>query len=209
MAPTPLLLDIPDELLAGIASGRFVLDGGVVRKSSGELVKLLKHAVPEAAEEAVARRGAEALKNPRVVAVVGATVVVAAAAAAARTYFDHRKPANVEPEVPACVRDFNTSLSTYLQAAREGNLDAEIIDRLIVDLDAVKAASDIDGIPFMLSPGHTETLIRKLAEHTEALAVASEVELDDLDRPTGSDDATIIAIRPYLEAQRDLFRRAA
>lgn len=209
MAPTSLLLDIPDELLAGIASGKYFLDGGVVRKSSGELVKLLKHAVPEAADKAIAKRGAAALRNPRVVAVVGATIAVAAAAAAAKTYIDHRKPAVADPKVPTCVENFNASLTVYLEAAREGTLDAEIIERLIIDLDAVKAASDVDSIPFMLSPEHTETLIRKMAEHTEALADANEVELDGLEQPADNNEATIIAIRPYLDAQRELFRRAA
>jgi hypothetical protein len=47
-----------------------------------------------------------------------------------------------------------------------------------------------------------------VAGHTRKLAEANERELTNLPEPADAQGATIIELRPYLEAQRDLFSQA-
>lgn len=100
-------------------------------------------------------------------------------------------------------------MAVYLEAARHGTLDAEIVDRLIADLDAVKAESDSGTITIGFSPEQWETLVGLVAGHTRNLAEANQLELSNLPEPANALGATIIELRPYLEVQRELFSRAA
>jgi hypothetical protein len=110
--------------------------------------------------------------------------------------------------LPTCIENFSASLAAYLEAARHGTLDAEIIDRLIADLDAVKAESDSGTITIEFSPEQFETLVGIVADHTRKLAEANQLELSNLPEPANAQGATIIELRPYLAVQRELFSRA-
>jgi hypothetical protein len=201
-------LEIPDDIYSRLLTGELVRPGGVVRDHAGRLVTLLDDAshidnAPEAAQANMAK----ILRNPKYV-LIGLGVVAVAATAGAAAYLVTRKTKAAQPELPTSVESYSASLAAYLEAARHGTLDAEIIDRFIADLDAVKAESDSGTITIAFLPEQWETLVGIVAGHTRTLAEANQHELSNLPEPANAQGATIIELRPYLEVQRELFSRA-
>lgn len=209
MAVIQPALEIPDDIAFRLLTSEYVRDGGVVRDHAGRLVKLLDDASPiDDAQEAAKASIARVLRNRKGV-VIGLGVVAVAATAGGAVYLATRKTKAAQPELPTCVESYSASLAAYLEAARHGTLDAAIIDRLIADLDAVKAESDSGTITIEFLPEHWETLVGIVAGHTRKLAEANQLELSNLPEPANAQSGTIIELRPYLEVQRELFSRAA
>jgi hypothetical protein len=201
-------LGIPDEIYARVLTGEYLWRRGVVRDQAGQLVKLLNDAAPIADAHEAAKAGiARALTNRTVVGIALGIGAVAATAGGA-AYRAKRKSNASQLGLPTSVEQYSESLLTYLEAARRGRLDAEIIDRLITNLDAVTAEPNGGNITIEFSPAQAATLVGVVADHTRTLAEANGRELGALAEPRAPQGATIIELRPYLEAQRDLFREA-
>ena len=202
-------LEVPASIAARLLTGELVRDGSVVREAvSMQIVKHLHEASPIDAEEAVQAAIAKILRNPKGVGVLIGLGVVAVAAGGAVYQATRKTKAEQLLELPTSVESYSASLAAYLEAARHGALDAEIIDRLIADLDAVKAESDSGTITIAFLPEEWETLVGIVAGHTTALAEANQLELSNVPEPANAQGATIIELRPYLEVQRELFSRA-
>ncbi|MEU0832892.1 hypothetical protein [Streptomyces sp. NPDC005969] len=209
MISQPASFYIPPEIEAGLLSGDLIRYGGIVRNQMGQIVKHLKEVrLPVSNEKAVARV-AGMLKNPRVLiptVVVGAVVAGAAVIVAAK-----KRKQTGKPEVPECVQSYNASLAAYVEAVHEGHLELDIIDRLIADLDAVKAYSDENGsITLDFSTKHAEMLVNIVVDYTRQLAEANSVELNELQGVApASENNAVVDLRRHLEVQRKIFAEAA
>ncbi len=198
---------IPPDIEAGLFRGDLIQYGGVIRNQSGELVKHLKEVQLPAADKKAVAQVVAMLKSPGVLIptlVAGAAVVAGTAYAAAR----RRKPA----VVPECVARYNTSLGAYLEAVKEGRLDAGIIDHLISDLDAVMAYSDENGniISLDFSTKQAATLIRIVVDSTKQLAETNSTDLSELyEEAPAPDGGTVLDLSPRLEVQKKIFTDAA
>jgi len=211
MAVIQVPLEIPNEVLARVLTGEYVRHGGVVRDLAGQLVKHLKDAsLGTEPQEAAARTSiASALTRPKSI-VIGMGVVAVAATAGGVAFITARRKKAAEPELPTCVTTYNASLTAYLDAARNGNLDAGIIDRLIDDLDAVMDESDSGKITIDFSAEQSRTLVGIVADYTRDLAEVNNLELNDLQQHApGSERGTVIDLRRYLEIQGRIFDGAA
>jgi hypothetical protein len=159
-------LEIPDDIYVRMLAGEYVRVGGVVRDHGGQLVKLLGDASPiDDAQEAAKASIAKVLRNRTVVG-IGLGFAVVAATAGGAAYRAKRKTKAAQLELPTSVENYSDSLAAYLEAARHGSLDAEIIERLIADLDAVNAESHSGTITIEFSPEQSETLVGIVAGHT-------------------------------------------
>jgi hypothetical protein len=203
-------LYIPPEIAARIDTGELLRNGSVVRDAvTKQFVKHLDEAARPAESPATVERPVASLRsglrNPWVavgVTVAGVAVVAGAALIAAR------KRKRAESADPECLRNFNASLRTYLEAAREGRLDVGVISQLISDLDAVQTYS-VDGVITVdLSVEQWKTLVDRIGDYTTQLAEANAVEPDEVlgDAP-GSENAAVVDLRRYLKAQRRIFTR--
>ncbi|MGC0142587.1 hypothetical protein [Pseudactinotalea sp. Z1732] len=201
--------DIPTDIADRLASGELVRWGGVVRDHGGQIVKHLKERVPEDAPQELAERLSAAVKDQRLV-VIGVGVVTLVAAAGGVAYWAKRRKSPHRPavavEVPPSFERYSASLTRYLEAARDGNLDADVIDRLVADLDAIEAESENGAIRIEVTPEDARTLVQLVADHTHRLAQANDRDLGELPALSGGDGATIIDLRPYLAAQAAIFR---
>lgn len=206
MYTQPVLI-IPPDIELGLLAGTLKLFGGTVREAdTGRIVKHLKSAMPSPEQvEQVARK-----LNPKVaVPVVAATVVVGGAA----TYLitkKRTKAARLAAERrPECVADFESSLRKYLEAGRTGALTADIVDRLLTDLEVLKAFAD-SGNEVKISFDELVPLFDHVIAHTPRLAEAYHVELDDLgDQDDESPDGVVVSLRRHLEAQKAILADAA
>jgi hypothetical protein len=208
MAVLQIPLDVPDDVFARLLTGEYVRTGGVIRDLAGRLVKLLDDASSDGRSTEVARVAVgKALTRPRSVA-VGVGAAVGAIAGVAVVAARRKKAAESKP--PTCVEAFRESLTAYLEAAREGILDAGIIRRLRADLDAVIEVAHSGEITVGFSPAQVETLVGIVADHTKTLAEENRLEASDLDEDApGSGSGTVIDLRRYLEIQERIFRDAA
>ncbi|WP_284741741.1 hypothetical protein [Amycolatopsis sp. RTGN1] len=184
---TEVDFDIPQEIAERLAAGELIRWGGVVRNPAGRLVAHLKEISASKPNEDVVEAAAWMLKKPVVIAGLATLTVVGTATAAVAIV---RKRKRVQPE---CVKNYNDSLRAYIEAVRNQSLDAEIIDRLIADLGAVKAYSENGNITVDFSVEQSDS-----------------IDLDEFPESTPtSTDAPVVDLRRYLEVQRKLFNDAA
>ncbi|MFC0439671.1 hypothetical protein [Kutzneria buriramensis] len=196
-------VDIPPEIEAGINTGDLIRDCGVVRDTAGRIVALLKETSALKPDEDAVGAAARMLKKPVIAGL--ATLAAVGTAAAAVAIVRQRKRA-----LPECVKNYSDSLRAYLEAVRNQSLDAEIIDRLIADLDAVKAYSEDGNITVDFSTEQSETLVHVVIAYTRQLAQANSIDLDESPESTPtSADAPVMDLRRYLEVQRRIFNDAA
>lgn len=201
---------IPPAIQAGLESGDLFKNGSVVRNQLGRIVKLLDEIpMPSSEDQKAVARGAHLLRNPRILVptlVVGTVAAGTAAVVVARNWWQRAAAS----EVPECVESYNASLATYLEAVQEGRLDANIIDRLLSDLDAVSNYSDQDGktITLDLSSKHAATLVRIVIDSTRQLADENSIEVPELQQST-PEAASVVDLRRYLEAQKKIFTDVA
>ncbi|MBT9257386.1 hypothetical protein KMZ32_16805 [Phycicoccus sp. MAQZ13P-2] len=206
MIEQPLLL-VPPDIELGLLEGTLKLFGSVVREAdTGRVYKHLTVLVPspDKAEEAV-----RSIKlHPKVVISV---VAVAAVVGSGVTYLvKKRKGSRLVPvdALPECITNFDASLRAYIEAGREGALNAQIVERLLEDLDAIKAFSD-EGHEVKISLGDLVPLFDMVIAHTPRLAEAYNVEVDDLDDQRDSEDGVVVSLRRHLEAQKSILADAA
>ncbi|MGC0274864.1 hypothetical protein ACO0LV_17920 [Pseudactinotalea sp. Z1739] len=200
---------VPSEIAAGILSGELVRYGGVVRDTAGRLVTHLKEVpTPEKVVEEVAKRAALSLKNPWVA--VGAGVLTLVAVGGGVVLAVKKRKKDAELDVPECVQNYNRSLRVYLEAIQNGRLDADIIDRLIADLDTVVAYGDEGDTTVAFSPDQLATLTRIVLEYTSELAKVNDIELDEAEKPSeDSEGGVVVDLRRYLQVQRRIFGEVA
>lgn len=209
MISQPTSFYIPPEIEAGLLRGDLIRYGGIVRNQMGQIVKHLKEVpLPVSNEKALARVSGM-LKNPRIL-IPAAIVTTVAAGAAVIVAAKKRKQAG-NPEVPGCVQSYNASLAAYVEAVHEGRLELGIIDRLIAELDAVKAYSVEDGsITLDFSTKHAEMLVNIVVDYTRKLAEANSIDLNELQGVApASENDDVVDLRSHLEVQRKIFTEAA
>ena len=203
------LLYVPPEIELRILTGELFRRGSVVREvANGRIFKHLKEIAPEPQQVEKAMKGVK-LNAKTILPVVSITAIMAGTAA----YVIKRRKkavALVDPTpVPKCIANFEDSLRAYVDAGREGTLDAEIVAQLITDLDAVKAFSK-DGNAVEFSLDQLMPLFELVSNHTSVLADAYSAELDGLESQVpSSDDDTVVYLRRHLEAQKWILDEAS
>ncbi len=197
---------VPATIQRGIDAGELFRVGSVVRNGLGRIVTHLDE-VPgiEEAQEA-ARRAAVRLNVKIAVPVVA--VVVAGGFVIAKVK-KRKKTGELEVVVPASVQQLDASLRAYLQAAGNGNLDVAIIDKLISDLDEVRADTEEGGVTVPFSLDQLETVFSLVIDHTRSLAEAYSIDLTELRGPEAAEDNKVIDLQRHLEAQKRIISAVA
>jgi hypothetical protein len=201
--------DVPIAIAKGLATGELKMLGtAAVRNATGIAahVKEISRTVGDG-DNPIGSSIAKSLKDPKVVVIGLGVVAVAAVGGGVAGWVARRKQQDAKPEVPECVARYNASLGAYLEAIGSGSLDADLIVRLISDLDAVKEDSKI-ALEFSIE--ESEALVNLVADYTSKFAEANSVELSVLEATTAeSADSQVIDLRRYLEAQRQIFDKSA
>lgn len=204
-------LDVPLATQAGIATGKFIRRGGVIRyASTGRIHSFLEDAADTDVSRAATARAAALLKSRGVVA--GAALGVLAIGATAVTVVRRRREL-AEPEVPLSVATLNDSLRTYLDAARAGSLDTSIVGQLIADLDEVHEHMGATGAPIGFPADLWDAVVQLVVDHTQRLAQAFSVDLSELEGVETAETApasdSVIDLRRNLVAQQSILAEAA
>lgn len=229
------VLQVSATTAAKIASGQAYIIGGVVREvGTGRLVELLgdapglEEAVNEAARNLAKGRlfklDLSKLSVPKMdsktVIAAGGVLLIAGAAVGGYRWATSRRtestaPDAVEPtaaeipdkavDQPSCLVDFRSSLEAYVEAGKAGSLTAQIVGRLVADLDAVQAYAD-DGKAIAFTLDELLPFFSLVTAHTPVLAAAYCVDLDEVDE---TDDGVVVTLRKHLEKQKSILDAAA
>ncbi len=199
---------IPIELEAGLRSGDLIQWGGIVRNQAGQIVKHLKEIDLPPADEKAGATVVKMFKNPKVI--IGSIVVGALATGAAVAATARKRKQSAGRGVPEPLANYNAALAAYLEAVREGRLDADIIDRLISALDLAMTFSEADGnITLDFSSRQAQMLVKLVLDSTRQLAEENSLELDELHDQELPPQANVIDLRRHLEVQLKIFGGAA
>ncbi len=201
---------IPDDIATGLATGLYRRIGSVVRyaigPNKGQIVKHLDPIDLKAAEQAegVAAKAIQFVKQHK----KGTIIAVASAAAVGGGIWIYNKVKNREPKV---VTEFRAALRVYIDAIREGNMDVDKINSLMVALEKLKEHKDYEKISIQLTAEDLEVLVGRIYEYTLKLAKDNEVELTDEELRISKvkNTGTIINLQNCLKAQKRIFEAAA
>ena len=201
---------IPDDIATGLATGLYRRIGSVVRyaigPNKGQIVKHLQPIDLKAAEQAqgVGAKALQFVKEHK----KGTIIVAVGAAAIGGGVWIYNKVKNHEPKV---VTEFRAALRVYIDAIREGNMDVDKINGLMVALEKLKEHKDYEKISIQLTAEDLEVLVGRIYEYTLKLAKDNEVELTDeeLRMSKVKNTGTIINLQNCLKAQKRIFEAAA
>lgn len=181
---TSVTLAIPAAIQAGLENGSLVRWGGTIRDTAGLIVTYLDDApiTPTFVESLLARSAAAVRSVPAKPAMIIGGAIFAVGAVAGGVALVARRAEGNNVQEPDCVAAYNASWSRYLNAVRDGDLDADIVGQLITDLDAVAAYVDGNGrrIKLDYKSKQGQALIELVGEYTKKLADANHCNLAEL-----------------------------
>lgn len=161
--PVQVVLDVPPDIAARLASGDLVRVGGVVRDAkTGQIVKHLGEGRLPAKEtakdvRAIAQRALNATRGKVGVGIVVVKAVAVGGKAAVDWWNSCRR-----------AKDLNVALNAYLDAAKAGQMAVERIDSLSAAIEAARGGGLTDSVSI------AEKVVNLVEGYTTALAEANE-----------------------------------
>jgi len=202
--------DVPLDIAKGLTTGELSMLGTAAVRNSKHItahIREISRTISDG-DEPMAAAMAKSAKNPKFVIIGLGVVAVAAVGGGVAVWAKSRRKQLASAEAPECVLNYNASLAAYLEAIGSGSLDSDLIERLITDLDVLKENADSGSISLELSLEESDKLVSLIADYTDKLADANSVKLSGLGADTGS-EGTIVDMRRYLEAQKQIFDESA
>lgn len=207
--PQQVALDLPVEIAAKIATGRYAITDVVVRNlANGRYDRFL----PVDKLSRVVQKSASTLKLPDVLknlgrfsatpagwlTGIGAGAVVGTVIGVTRT--QRQKWVAKDKQQEAVIERLNNAIVNYLKAANAAQLGTDTIDELVAALDHTKA------VPVTGKSIDIKVLADLVSGYTAKLAEANYVEVEPVDDDAGL--APVIRIKAYLATQRKIFDQA-
>ena len=200
-------IDIPDDIYKEILNGSLDLLGMVkdrqnkVRKHipKAELIKTHKEAKNKHFD--ISR----SVKKHKAV-VIGVGVVTTLVGVGAYTY--HTWKVHKKAAVEESFADFQKSLTEYLKASKNGELNAEVVDNILNALDVLENKEFEGNMRLMISSSQLTALISIIFAYTELLAKANSFDAKIL-KPQSDMKGKIESLKSYLKIQKQILQSAA
>ena len=199
-------LDVPENILQGLLSGLYSLDGGTVRNATdtgkGQIVALLKTAdsIPSVNKQGFLEKVTGICGEHKFISFLAGAGTAAIVGYNGYRFFRNRKNRKM-------ISAFEDSFQAYLEELQTGCLTAERIDALITAIDGLKQLPDSGKIMTSLSVAQVELIVRNIRDLTFCLAERNMVELTgDEQRATNT---AVLDLQTYLRAQKRILETAA
>lgn len=198
--------EIPAEIAVGLASGKYIQWGGVVRDSAGHIVKHLKPAIVDqgVGENAIKLAANKMMKNPKLIL---AGVAAAGAAALGTFAVKQIRKNRRQKETPAVVLDFQRAMGVYVDAAKAQSLNEAVVANLLKAISEIEKTNEHGDIVVEVSLHELRELITMITDYTERLAKANNVHFVT-PKGTGSPNGSFKVLRICLEQQREILQAA-
>ena len=193
-----IALDIPPEIIDGLAAGIMTRSGSIVRNSAGQIVAHLKETdvVKEQVADKIAKVAGVVWQSPR----GRAAVIGCASLLAAGLWVRTKERSTRKAQREQLDDDYRAALSRYLDAASQAALNMDVI----VGLASV--AERLQEHPSQDRPVLTDQVVSLVERHTCGLADANSVEWAPMDSSEADPFERLVH---SLRAQRRIFDDAA
>lgn len=200
MALVPVMMDIPDNIYAEVMAGTAVLKGLVKNAGNKRIIKHVDLVPMSAKEQAI-----QAVKaNKNIIIGLGIGLFILISAGLAYLFHQNKKKKSDDKTI-----EFSNSLKEYLKEAKEGQLDYETLNGLIVALEGLKDSKNGNLENLNLSPAQLNTLIKSVFEYTKSLAKANSVDVKSIKKPSKKQKDKVVDLMSYLETQKQIFEQSA
>lgn len=204
--------EVPAEIALGLATGKYVQWGGVVRDGAGRIITHLKPAdVERGANKAlrIADQAVQLAKQNKKVAIAALAVAgVAAVSGGVYAGVTCVRQSKEEAARKRRMADFSAAFSEYLKVLGDGELTVEKIGKLE---DAIAALNDDkEGFTVEIKDDQFEDIVKSVRDYTERLSKANgekapNVILGLFEKKPND----VEGLRECLNTQREILVRAA
>ncbi|MFC2568828.1 MAG: hypothetical protein ACFNUK_00680 [Schaalia sp.] len=193
-----IALDIPPEIVDGLAAGIMTRSGSVVRNSAGQIVAHLKEAElgSDRVADKMAKAAAAAWRTTH-----GKVVIIGCVSfLSARLWVLGKERYERKQKSQQLIDEFNAACSSYLNVARQAVLNVDVIH------DLSEVTQRIQELPSKERPVFSPQIVDLIEEHTRELAEANNVVWTPIE---STDDDLFARLVYSLETQRQIFDNAA
>lgn len=106
-------------------------------------------------------------------------------------------------------KQFGLALQEYLDAARNGTLNLDILNSLISSIEAIEKNFSKKSINLNISAAQFSDLINCIFDFTKRLAEANNFNTNSINRPKYFKKKTSEDLKYYLNMQKQIFEQAA
>ena len=204
MPVVPIYLDIDEKTYAGVKAGALELYGLAKNVDNKRVAKHIP-AVADAAKEGASKAIDFIRVHQKGTIIVGGVLIVGGAVA--RTvgyvgYVAHRKQRKLD-------RQFGLALQEYLDSARNGTLNIDILNTLINSIEAIEKNNPKKSINLNISAAQFSDLINCIFDFTKRLAEANNINTHSINRPKYFKKKTSDDLKYYLNMQKQIFEQVA
>ena len=194
-------LDIDEKTYAGVKAGVLELCGLAKNVDNKRVAKHIP-AVADAAKEGASKAFDFIRVHQKGTIIVGGVLVVSGAVAGTVGYIAHRKQRKLD-------KQFGIALQEYLDSARNGTLNIEILDTLICSIETIEKDNPKKSINLNISVAQFGDLINCIFDYTMRLAKANNINTQSINRPKYFTKKTADDLKYYLNMQKHIFEQVA
>lgn len=225
MAVIQVPMSISEEALTGLLNGNLVRTGGVVRDNSGHIVEHLKDMSKKKAASQTKQivsqpkslsmvKGEGSIKNrvssyatknkSKTVLIVGGVISIGVGVCYGVSRVLKKKNLVEKIEVSGN-SEFNSALNDYMNAAKNGSLNLELITGLQSQLSMINAE---DSSLIMVDVKLLQELLSYILRNTDELAQVNSYHIKEEQKQMET-DSYIIKLEKALEIQKEIFEKSA
>ena len=193
-----IALDIPPEIVDGLAAGLMTRSGSVVRNSAGQIVAHLKET--ELGSDRVADKMAKAAAAAWRTTYGKVVIIGCVSFLSAGLWVLGKERYERKQKSQQLIDEFNAACSSYLNVARQAVLNVDVIH------DLSEVTKRIQELPSKERPVFSPQIVDLIEEHTRELAEANNVGWNPIE---STDDDLFARLVYSLETQRQIFDNAA
>lgn len=194
-----LLLD--DATYASVKTGALELCG-LVKDFDSKKVRKHLPTIFDAAKDSAAKAIDIIREHKKGLLIVGGLIIIGGIVVGTVSYISEKDKRNAK-------KHLGVSLQKYLDAAQEGKLNIEIVDKLTNDLDVVSQLYKDNAIPLNLSAKQLSALFNSIYDYTLRMANANNVAVPNIPTPKRFTKNTVLDLQQYLNAQKQILNSAA
>lgn len=201
MPVIPIYLDIDEKTYAGVKAGVLEVYGLAKNVDNKRVAKHIP-AVADAAKEGTSKAVDFIRIHQKGTIIVGGILIACGTVAGTVGYVAHRKQRKLD-------RQFGLALQEYLDSARNGTLNIDILNTLINSIETIEKNNPKKSINLNISAAQFSDLINCIFDFTKRLAEVNNINTHSINRPKYFKKKTSDDLKYYLNMQKQIFEQVA
>lgn len=201
MPVVPIYLNIDNKTYEGVKSGVLELYGLAKNVDNKRIAKHIP-VVADAAKEGASKTIDFVRLHQKETFIISGVLAIGGTIAGTVGYVAHRKQRKLE-------RQFGLALQEYLDSARNGTLNIDILNTLINSIEAIEKNNPKKSINLNISATQFSDLINCIFDFTKRLAEANNINTRSINCPKYFQKKASDDLKYYLNMQKQIFEQAA